>query len=506
MLLLISKKLLLLLSLWTGIFCNYACYSIIAPFFPQLARQKGLSAEQYSLVFGVYSLSQITFSVIVGRSLTKIGPKFIVLAGLFLTGGSTILFGCLEKSPGGPTFFWLCMAVRAVEGAGFAAYLTSSLAVIVRTFPTNPGYYVGLTETIVTVAMISGPPLGSALYTAGGYICPFVSFGSVIIFMSVASYYLINEDKSDSAEDKIDPGNLTLKEYKGLLRLPAGAMVLVSVTCNVTADAFILIALSEHLVQFHLTPMLVGSIYLCLFLSYGLSSPLAGKIGDKMGGEFLLQSGGCVIMTISFILIGPGSFLQLQPKVGLIVAGLLLKGLGAGPLISCSYSAALRAARASGLPEDFRTYSLVSTLVSFSIPLGNLLGGVTTGIMIENLGMRVSTTVYGGIFLVLAIICLIVHFYEPYLHKKTQELKWKRMKQNLLQGEEMPLVNKIKTVGKTQENGKIIAQNGGFGSIDNHCCVPLEETNTNDIVLGCENNPKLEWLDDPAQAKNFWLT
>ncbi|KAF8774278.1 hypothetical protein HNY73_016846 [Argiope bruennichi] len=107
----------------------------------------------------------------------------------------------------------------------------------------------GLTETIVTVAMISGPPLGSALYTAGGYSCPFVSFGSVIIFMSIASYYLISEDKSDSAESKIDPGNLTLKEYKGLLKLPAGAMVLVSVTCNVTADAFILIALSEHLVQ-----------------------------------------------------------------------------------------------------------------------------------------------------------------------------------------------------------------------------------------------------------------
>lgn len=502
----ISKKLLLLLSLWTGIFCNYACYSIIAPFFPQLARQKGLSAEQYSLVFGVYSLSQITFSVIVGRSLTKIGPKFIVLAGLFLTGGSTILFGCLERSPGGPIFFWLCMAVRAVEGAGFAAYLTSSLAVIVRTFPTNPGYYVGLTETIVTVAMISGPPLGSALYTAGGYSCPFVSFGSVIIFMSIVSYYLINEDKSDTAESKIDPGNLTLKDYKRILKLPAGAMVLVSVTCNVTADAFILIALSEHLVQFHLTPMLVGSIYLCLFLSYGLSSPLAGKIGDKMGGEFLLQSGGCLIMTFSFILIGPASFLHWQPKVGLIVAGLLLKGLGAGPLISCSYSAALRAAKSSGLPEDFRTYSLVSTLVSFSIPLGNLVGGVTTGIMTENLGMRISTAVYAGIFLVLGIICLIVHFYEPYLHEKTQELKWERMKQNLLQGEEMPLVKKNKPAYKTQENGMILAQNGGFGSMDNHCCVPLEETNTNDIVLGCENNPKLEWLDDPAQAKNFWLT
>lgn len=497
---LFSKKLLLLLSIWTGIFCNYACYSIIAPFFPQLARKKGLSAEQYSFVFGVYSLSQITFSVIVGRSITRIGAKFIVVAGLFVTGGSTILFGCLERSSGGSVFFWLCMAVRIVEGAGFAAYLTSSLAVLVRTFPTNPGYYIGLTETIVTVAMISGPPLGSFLYTLGGYITPFVSFGVVILVMSVASYFLIDEEKSDLCEKHRQHESLTLKEYKEVLKLPAGTMVLVSVTCNVMADAFILIALSEHLTQFHLKPMVVGSIYLCLFLSYGLSSPLSGRIADKMGGEFLLQGGGCLIMTIAFILIGPASFLEMTPKVGLIVGGLLLKGLGAGPLISCSYSAALRAARRSGLPEDFRTYSLVSTLVSFSIPLGNLLGGFTTGIMTEKLGMRISTTVYGSVFLFLTFICLFVHVYESHLYKKQQELKWKRLKQNWLRGEEMPLVKK--PVYKTQENGKIPAQNG---NLENNCIVPIQITEIKEIKFS-ESNPKLQWLEDKSQANNLGLT
>ncbi|KAG8184733.1 hypothetical protein JTE90_019335 [Oedothorax gibbosus] len=509
----ISKKMLILLSLWTGIFCNYACYSIIAPFFPQLARKKGLSAEQYSFVFGMYSLSQIIFSVLVGRSLTKIGAKFIVVAGLFMTGGSTILFGCLERSPGGAMFFWLCMAVRAVEGAGFAAYLTSSLAVVVRTFPANPGYYVGLTETIVTIAMISGPPLGSFLYTIGGYSCPFVSFGGVIMAMSIVSYFLITEEKSD-AEKLVNSNSLTLREVLRILKLPAGAMVLVSVTANVTADSFILISLSEHLAQFNLTPMVVGSIYLCLFLSYGLSSPLSGRIADKMGGEFLLQSGGCLIMTVAFCLIGPGSFLNMQPKVALIVAGLLLKGLGAGPLISCSYSAALRAAKSSGLPEDFRTYSLVSTLVSFAIPLGNLVGGFTTGIMTENLGMRISTTFYSGIFLILTFICLAVHFYEPYLQRKTQELKWLRMKQNLIKGEEMPLMNKgqISTIYRTtyESGSKFTANNGHCppiqnGELNNDHGPSILVTQKN-VVVGCENNPKLQWLDDASQAKNFWLT
>lgn len=493
--LVMSKNVLLLLSLWTGMFCNYACYSIIAPFFPQLARKKGLSAEHYSFVFGVYSLSQIAFSVIVGKSLTKVGAKFIVIAGLFITGGSTILFGCLEKSSGGPIFFWLCMAVRAVEGAGFAAYLTSALAVIVKTFPTNPGYYIGLTETIVTVAMISGPPLGSFLYTVGGYSCPFVSFGAVIIFMSIASYFLIDEEKTDPSEKMQQTESLTLREYRHILKLPAGSMVLVSVTCNVMADAFILIALSEHLTQFNLKPMIVGSIYLCLFLSYGLSSPLSGRIADKMGGEFLLQGGGCLIMTVAFILVGPASFVELTPKVELIVAGLLLKGLGAGPLISCSYSAALRAARRSGLPEDFRTYSLVSTLVSFSIPLGNLLGGFTTGFMTENLGMRISTTVYGAVFLFLAFICFIIHAIERYSLQKEQEIKWQRLKQNWLQGEDMPLVKKKQ---KTKENGrKVSLQNG---NLENHCAIPIEVPQTKEN--GACQSSKLE----ETKAKNFWLT
>lgn len=61
-----------------------------------------------------------------------------------------------------------------------------------------------------------------------------------------------------------------------------------------------------------------------------------------------------------------------EPSVMAIVAGLLLKGLGAGPLISCSYTACLKAAREAGRTEDSRTYTLISTIVTFSIPLGSV--------------------------------------------------------------------------------------------------------------------------------------
>ncbi|XP_076318373.1 MFS-type transporter SLC18B1-like [Tachypleus tridentatus] len=185
------------------------------------------------------------------------------------------------------------------------------------------------------------------------------------------------------------------------------------VILNVVADAFILITLSDHLQQFSLHPLEIGCIYLCLFLSYSFSSPIAGKLADKLKLEYILQCIGSLILVVAFALIGPLAFFSLSPCVWLVTAGLLLKGLGAGPLISCSYSACLRFARQKGgFLEDFRTYSLVSSIISFCIPLGNLIGGFSAGVMLENLGMSWSTTVLAFVFTGLAICCLVAHFLD----------------------------------------------------------------------------------------------
>lgn len=83
--------------------------------------------------------------------------------------------------------------------------------------------------------------------------------------------------------------------------------------------------------------------------------------------------------------------------------------------------------------------------------------------------------------------------------KKQQELKWQRLKQNWLQGEEMPLVKK--PVQKTLKNGKIPPQNG---ELANHCSVPVQITEIKEIKTS--EDCKLQWLEDKSQAKNFWLT
>lgn len=79
-------------------------------------------------------------------------------------------------------------------------------------------------------------------------------------------------------------------------------------------------------------------------------------------------------------------------------------------------------------------------------------------------------------------------------------MKWQRLKQNWLQGEEMPLVKK--TAQKTRENGRIIPQNGDLG---NQCTIPMKITEVTEIK-STDIGPKYQLLEDKSLPKNFWLT
>lgn len=229
-----------------------------------------------------------------GRYLYKIGSKTVVVTGLAVTGLATIIFGCVEGIEDVNTFILVCVIIRFIEGAGFSAFFTSALTIVVETFPLDPGYYVGLTESIVTLGMIMGPPIGSYLYSLGGFSLPLVFFGSVLSGTAFISTVTI-----PSVKVKLDKHQevISHEDYIRVLKLPE---TMVSVACtalNVATDVFILINLGEHIKPFDLSVVQVGFIYLCLFLSYGVSSPVAGKIGDRTDRELMLQCIGCLLVT-----------------------------------------------------------------------------------------------------------------------------------------------------------------------------------------------------------------
>jgi len=229
-----------------------------------------------------------------GRFLHKIGAKTVVVTGLTVTGIATIIFGSVEGIEDVNTFIIVCVLIRFIEGAGFSAFFTSALTIVVETFPADPGYYVGLTESIVTLGMIMGPPIGSYLYSLGGFSLPLVFFGAVLCGTAFVATVTIPAVEAKTAKQQEVISN---QDYLKVLKLPE---TMVSVACtalNVATDVFILINLGEHIKHFKLSVVQEGFTYLCLFISYGVSSPAAGKIGDRTDRELLLQSIGCLLLT-----------------------------------------------------------------------------------------------------------------------------------------------------------------------------------------------------------------
>lgn len=94
-------------------FMSFCSMSIMAPFFPREAAEKGMSDTISGFVFSFYALVMFITSPIFGKivsalvcygfqsraisfvslQLPKIGPKFLFLTGMFLAGACNLLFG-----------------------------------------------------------------------------------------------------------------------------------------------------------------------------------------------------------------------------------------------------------------------------------------------------------------------------------------------------------------------------------------------------------------------------
>ncbi|KAL1419278.1 hypothetical protein MTO96_005367 [Rhipicephalus appendiculatus] len=85
-------------------------------------------------------------------------------------------------------------------------------------------------------------------------------------------------------------------------------------------------------------------------------------------------------MATSYLIIGPAPFIQMEPSFALICTSQALRGVGAGFIIICAYSNAMRVAVEDvEHPDDVKTRSFVCSTFSFfasvtTIPLAPLSG------------------------------------------------------------------------------------------------------------------------------------
>ncbi|XP_025716797.1 MFS-type transporter SLC18B1 isoform X2 [Callorhinus ursinus] len=331
------------------------CYSILGPFFPKEAEKKGVSNTVTGMIFGCYALFDLLASLVFGKYLVQIGAKFMFVAGMFVSGGVTILFGVLDQVPEGPIFIAMCFLVRVADAVSFAAAITASFSILVKAFPNNVATVLGSLEIFSGLGLVLGPPLGGFLYQSFGYEVPFIFLGCIVLLMVPLNVYILPNYDSDPGEHS----------FWKLITLPKVALIAFVINSLSSCFGFLDPTLSLFVLEkFNLPAGYVGLVFLGLALSYAISSPLFGLLSDKiphLRKWFLVW--GNIITAGCYMLLGPIPVLHIKSE--------------------------------NGFAEGLSTLGLVSGLFSAMWSVGAFIGPTLGGFLYEKIGFEWAAAVQG---------------------------------------------------------------------------------------------------------------
>ncbi|KAJ8673673.1 hypothetical protein QAD02_004935 [Eretmocerus hayati] len=398
------RQWLILITLCIGEIGNSLCISLQSPLYPREAREKGVSASEYSLVFGIFQLVNFIISPIYGKNISRIGPKRLLMIGTFSTGTNVILFGLLDKIEGHYAFFVASLIIRVIEGLSSAAYFTTTAAILPTVMPQGASMAFAILRVSFGVGFIVGPALGGFLYELGGYSLPFLVMGLNLYVSGVVVFFLIDTDSSLKGRAICDGSYKELFKSRGVVITIAS---LVTASLNI---GFLQSILEPHLKQFGLRPFHVGLVFIIGGTLYSASAPMWGWICKCRMGSKIVAVIGILLHILAFTFIGPAPFIPCETMLWLVGIGLVLYGLGNGAQLVASYPNALNYAISSGCPDNIETHGLISGLWASSFALGSFIGPSIAGFLFDNVGMRNACLFIIGINSVLILVVIVYLF------------------------------------------------------------------------------------------------
>lgn len=406
------QQTLTLISMASVNFSSMICYSILGPFFPTEAVKKGASQTVVGLIFGSYAVCNLIGSLVLGRYIVQIGAKFMLIAGLFVSSGCTILFGLLDRVPEGTVFITLCFIVRSIDALGFAGAMTSTFAMTAKIFPDNVATVLGSLEIFTGLGLIMGPPVGGWFYQSFGYEVPFLLLGCLLLIMVPFNIYVLPSIEANPSKESffrlLTHGKIVLVCYV-IFTLSAGLGFL-----DATLSLF-------AIRTFDLSNGYVGLIMLGLSLPYCLATPLMGYYTDKHpASRNTLMVTGAVITAASFCLLGPAPFLYINSQLWLLVVMLGLIGFSLGMTAIPTFPEIITCAYEKGFEEGLSTLGMVSGLFGAFWSLGMFYGPIVGGLITQHLSFEWAATVQGALALLGAVLLAVYCFCFPQ-QPRTQE-------------------------------------------------------------------------------------
>ncbi|KAK9510240.1 hypothetical protein O3M35_005067 [Rhynocoris fuscipes] len=397
-----KKQIFAIITLTLAEFISFCSMSVMAPFFPKEATEKGMSTSVSGFVFSFYAFVVFATSPFFGKILPIAGAKFLFMSGMFLAGGCNILFGLLPEIQDYTTFAVFCFLIRTLEAIGASAYSTASFVFVVEIFPDNISAVLGILETAMGLGMSAGPAIGGMLYSVGGFGLPFYSLGALMIVLIPTTWNML-PSISGSAK------GTEHASFGKLFKIPSvfiiGAIIIVASNTWSYLDP----TLEPHLSRLNLTSYHIGLIFLLFAALYGIFSPFWGWVADKLDNHWSMMVIGLLVSAIGLLMLGPSPILEshIGSTLWLDILGLCIIGISVALTLMPTFKAILKCAEENGLRKELTTYSIVAGAWSCMYSLGDMSGPALGGLLAEHFGFPMCSTVMAALSALTALIATI---------------------------------------------------------------------------------------------------
>ena len=343
------------------------CDSVIFPFLPLEFEKLGLDVSIYGYIFAMYAFANMIGSLIVGKLFSILKRKIILVLGIGSTGLSLIAFGFIVYWRSNVELTIVSLAIRALQGIGASMIMTTSYAMVAVVYRDDQQKYFGILESSQGIGLISGPAIGSALYTLIGFQLTLYSVGGAFLLLAPTLYLLIpnsvnrNEEfyhsivsnysrnssyiakfrsesievknivndssedtkTTDEREESLNFAKHSSIKYSEILFRPIALITFISTFFALWWLTYFEPTLSIRLDDYGLSSLWIGVFFSLSPITYTISSLSISWMTSKIDAKYLICI-GLLFNGIAQLLVGPSPFLP--DSLILMALGQLLHG------------------------------------------------------------------------------------------------------------------------------------------------------------------------------------
>jgi MFS family permease len=263
-----------------------AFYAVVVPLLPELEDELGLSKAQAGVLTGAFAAGTLAGALPSGLLAARVGPRRVVILGLSLLAGSSLVFGLVRE-------LVVLDLARFVQGLGSACSWAGAMAWLIGAAPPDRrGALIGTALGAAIAGSLLGPVLG-ALASAAGQAATFAGVAGVgVLLLGLAL-----------REPAPPPGTTAqgTAMVRRVLALPVVRAGMWMVALPALGFGVLNVLVPLRLDALGASQAAVAAAFLAAAAGEASVSPLAGRLSDRRGRLAPMRiglTGGAVLVAL----------------------------------------------------------------------------------------------------------------------------------------------------------------------------------------------------------------